>query len=132
MERPRRILDTPLDEIHDSDLLGLVSELYEVTTVPPANNRSLFSFLSQCPYPAGYGKRYKLERDRLTPGRLLLRKVGTFENTAIYKMCNELAQMQNQTAEIALNMNLYAFLNKYLPDYEAKPKKRGYDPRDWR
>jgi len=40
--------------------------------------------------------------------------------------------MQNQTAEIALNMNLYAFLNKYLPDYEAKPKKRGYDPRDWR
>ena len=110
----------------------MVVELHEVTTVPPSNTRSLFSFLSQVLYPAGYGKRYKLEENLLTPGRLLLRKVRTFEGKPIFQVCDELAQMHNQTAEFGMNMHLYVFLNKYLPDYGKKREPPGYDPRSRR
>lgn len=132
MPPAQRVLDTAVSEIEDSSLLDLIAELSEVTRVPVIDRRSVFSFLSQTLYPAGSGKRYKLEKDLLNPAKGLVRKVTSFRGTLVFQVCEELAQMQNQSAEVAENKSLYVFLNDYLPNYEKKAKPRGYDPRQWR
>lgn len=132
MASEQRLIDTPVLQISDPDLLQLISELTEVTTVCPEAPQNLYGFLVQCLYPAGSGCRYKLDQHRLTAGGFLLKKVGKLQHSEIFRMCDELAHKQSQTGEVALNMHLYVFLNKYLPDFERKPKKRRYDPRDWR
>ncbi|MBL9186215.1 MAG: hypothetical protein JNK23_01925 [Opitutaceae bacterium] len=124
-----RLIDTPVLQVSDPDLVALISELSEVTTVVPEASQTLFGFLVQCVYPAGAGHRYKLEKDRLTFGLFLLRKVGSLQTSAIYSVCDELAKMKNQSAEVALTTALYVFLNRYLPDFEKRPKKTRYDPR---
>ena len=38
--------------------------------------------------------------------------------------------MNGLSAEAVTNMSLHVFFNKYLPNFEKKPKTRRYDPRD--
>jgi hypothetical protein len=128
----KRLIDTPVLQVTDPDLLELISELAEVTNVQPESPQSLHSFLVQCLYPAGSGHRYKIEKLRLNPTRTLMKKLEKLQGTQVYQVCDELARIENQTAEVGLNMHLYNFLNKYLPDFEKRRKAPRYDPRDWR
>lgn len=127
-----RIIDTPLAQITDESLCELIAELSEVANVARRNESMLWSFLTQCVYPWGAGKRYKLERNDLNPTRNLIKKVGRFRGTAIWNVCNEIAAMQNGSAELHENTALYVFLNKHLPDFEKKKPKYNFHPRDVR
>jgi len=82
-------------------------------------------------YPMGAGdKRYPIDRNRIIPGGLLSRKIGRLQGTLIYQFCDEVARMENQTVEVVEGMSLYVFFNRYMPNFDKKPKSRGFDPRD--
>ncbi|MFA6960556.1 MAG: hypothetical protein WC205_07395 [Opitutaceae bacterium] len=127
-----RIIDTPLARISDESLCDLIAELSEVTNVECRSESLLWSFLTQCVYPWGAGKRYKLERNDLNPTRNLIKKVGRFRDTDVWNVCNEMAAMQSGSAELYENTALYIFLNKHLPDFEKKKQGYKFHPRDVR
>jgi len=131
-QRLPRLVDTPLPEIEDRDLLSLITEMENVTTVHPEDTYLLFGYLSQCLYPAGAGSRYEIEGGRIIPGGLLSRKISKLRDSLIYRVCDEIAQTHGLSAEAVENLSLRVFFNKYLPNFEKKAKKHRYDPRDWR
>lgn len=74
---------------------------------------------------------FPIGKDRVIPGGLLSRKVGKLEGTEIFKICDEIARTKNSSVEAVTNMTLHVFLDRYLPNFEKKPKKQRHDPRDW-
>jgi hypothetical protein len=129
-----RLLHTPLPQVTDASLLGLIEELALACNVQPEAHYTLYKFAWQCVYPGGAGdKRYPIEKNRLNPVGLLSAKVRKHQGTLIYQFCHELAMMtHNEGAELVEGMALYVFLNRYLPDVRKKTKPKPFDPRDRR
>jgi hypothetical protein len=131
MNRSSRLVDTPIPKITDPGLISLISELHHATRVVPEPSYLLWGFLTQCHYPNGSGQWFPIGRDRIIPGGLLSRKIGKLQDTAIYTVCEEIARTHNSSAEAVLNLALYVFLDRYMPNFEKKPRKRPHDPRKW-
>jgi hypothetical protein len=131
MPPARRLVETRLPDINDAELKNLISELHFATQVEPNPRYTLWDFLLQCHYPLGYGQWFPIGKEKIIPGGILSRRVGKFEGTPIYTMCDEIARMQNSSAELALNMSLYVFLDRFMPNFEKQHRKKPHDPRRW-
>ena len=131
MQKQTRLVDTPLPKVADQNLLSMISELEHATHVAGEKEYLLWGYLVQCHYPNGAGNWFEIDKNKIIPGGLLSRKIGKLEGTAIYQVCDEVAKTKGDSIESVVNLSLYVFLNRYLPNFERKPKKRRHDPRDW-
>jgi hypothetical protein len=125
-----KLLEQKIESIDDPAVLALIQELSLLTNVPAHTHWMLWTFLTQCLYPFGSDRRYKLAKDDLNPAGILIQRVGKLQGTAIFEMCEEVARKSSQSAELYVNHSLYVFLNKLLPDIHKKPQKHKFHPRD--
>lgn len=130
MSREPRLVDTPLPKVTDPLLLSMISELHHATRVEPDPIHMLWGYLVQCHYPNGAGTWFPIGRN-IIPGGLLSRKIEKLQGTAIYTVCDEIARTHNMSAEAVSNLSLHVFFDRYLPNFEKKPRKKPHDPRNW-
>jgi hypothetical protein len=133
MERKVRLIDGPVLNVTDKELLSLFTELEFATQIVRREERmSVWTFLVQCHYPFGSEPWMPIGKDRVIPGGLLSRKIGKLEATSgIVTLCEEIAQISGLSIEAVSGMTLYVFLDRYLPNFEKKKKRPPFDPRKW-
>ena len=125
-----RLIDQRLGEISDPQIGSLISELEHACKVARDPAYTLYNYLIQCLHPWG-DTRFSIDRNLIIPGGLLSRKIGKLAGTPVYQICDEIGHIHGQTAEVVEGTALYVFLNRYLPDFRKKPRKRPHDPRPW-
>ncbi len=125
-----RLIDHRLRELHDHEIDAFLTELEIACKVKREDSYTLYNYLTQCLYPWG-DTRIAIDRNQIVPGGLLSRKVGKLSGSVLYQICDEVARIGGLTAEVADNTALYVFLNRNLPDFKKKPRKRPHDPRRW-
>lgn len=126
------LLHTHISKLSDQDILSLLGELKEVTMAEPEPGIMLLHYLQACHHPFGAdGKWQRIDKDRLTPGRILSRRIGKLQTPGVRQLCQEIAQIAGLgSMEGVETMALYEFFNKHTPHPLKKPKKRPHDPRD--
>jgi hypothetical protein len=125
-----KILERKIGAVGDPMVAALIAELSSLTRVPAHPDWMVWTFLTQCLYPFGSDRRFKLSKDDLSPVGFLVQRIGKLQGTAVFDICDEIARKSSQSAELYLNHCLYVFLNNHLPDFDRKPKKHRFHPRD--
>jgi len=118
------------DEVEDELFHQCLSELDNLAGIRLDRDIWVIHALTQSVYPMGSGERYKLEGKLIIPRGVLDTKLGKIHGTILYQICDELAGIRGESAELYENNRIYVFLNKVLPNHEKKPRKYKFHPRD--
>ena len=127
-----RYLQTNLNNIVDTDILGLISELEEVTRVRREiypHNSHLIHYLQGSVRPNGASTpqvlitKPMLDAHDFDNSYMLRKKIGKLKDTQVYWMCHEMACIREIGFEPLLTKSLYVFLNQSLKDEPMKRKK---------
>lgn len=125
------IIHQQIVELSDSELMALIRELEHATKVRPEPNQMLYHYIMQCLYPWGGGQRVNIDKNKIIPNGLLSRKIGKLTDSSVYQVCEEIARIQGQNCEMVVGMSLYVFINRYIFDFDKKPKRKPHNPIDW-
>lgn len=126
------VLQRKASEIEDRLFIQLCGERDVVVDFPIDREQMVINFLIQALYPWGSEKRFKLRQEDLVPEGVLDAKVMKLKGSLVHDICDELARLNNETAEAYLNSKLYVVLNKRLLDHRKKKKIRAFHPRDFK
>lgn len=127
-----RLLHTAVGDIHDSDILMLIDELEQVSSVSSRNfvSSQLLLFLTQCLYPKGAEKRIPLNTALAAFTPTLEFRVGKLPDSPLRNLCWELANLSGKALELYNGNKVCVLLNKTIPKF-PKPKKSTVKQRRW-
>jgi len=127
-----RYLQTQIDNIVDTDILKLISELEEITGIPRQiylHNSPLLHYFQGCVRPNGASTpqvhitKQMLDAHDFDNSYMLRKKIGKLKDTEVYWLCHEVASARGIGFEPLLTKSLYVFLSQSLKE-EKKMKKK--------
>ena len=120
-----RIIETRVSDVTDPELLRLFEDLEYAIGLSPDRDQWIFHYLTQFVYPLGGAEaRRPISKNEINPVGILSSKLGKFKDGPIYLVCDEIARINGQTAELWEERAIYIFLNKNLPDSRKSRKKK--------
>jgi hypothetical protein len=119
------LLDTPVKDICNVDVLRLLRELEMVApvSVEAFGTLTLWNFLVQCVYPDGIaGKRVPIDARHLLSDAYLNCPVRILDDNDLFALCEQIAKRSGDSLEFHMGKKLAAFLNAKLPKFATSNK----------